>query len=333
MRKPTLLFDEVPCVAIPASVEELDAEGYLISNPDVRRSGMDPRAHFLAHGQAEGREHWINSAEVSRIRAAQLARARFRRAPARVLPNGTLDHLSAALRREFAFPDDPPVYTHPYWPSLIAEFRANPDKLYLDVGAGQQRVYYGNVVNAEIFVNASTDVLCVGEDLPFADASFDGVFAFSVLEHTLRPWQVAAEMLRVLRPGGRLIVEWPFMQGVHGMPHHYYNATPEGHRRMFAGGVEVEHFIVGEGGKPIFGLWWLLATWANGLGAEDAARFRALTVADLLGRPPEQQLAESYCANLSPQAEWMIPSGTTLIGTRKNSSASPVGWLRRWLRR
>lgn len=310
-------FEEVPCVATPTSVAELDEQGYLAANPDVRLAGMDAHAHFAGWGQAEGREQWVNRADVARVRAAKLARARFRRAPARILPGGARDFLSPALREEFGIPEHPPVSGLPYWPSLIADFRANPEKLYLDLGAGLRRVYYSNVVNAEIYDNASADVICVGEDLPFADASLDGVFALAVLEHTLRPWMVAAEICRVLRPGGKVIIDWPFLQPVHGYPHHYYNATPEGNRRMFSDAIDVQHLLVGEGQKPIHALWWLLHNWANGLGAADAERFRALTVADLLARPPEDQAAEPYCANLSPAAELVVTAGTTLIGTRK----------------
>lgn len=40
--------------------------------------------------------------------------------------------------------------------------------------------------------------------LPFPDASFDYVYSHGVLHHCSEPEQAAAEMLRVLRPGGRL---------------------------------------------------------------------------------------------------------------------------------
>lgn len=322
-------FEEVCCVAAPASEAELDPDGYLAANPDLRRAGVDPRTHFAASGRAEGREQWVNRAEVARLRRDKLARVRFRR-PLPPTPDGAAPNfLSPALIAEFAIPEAPPVSGHPYWESLIAEFRANPEKLYLDLGAGLRRTYYGNVVNAEIYANVSTDVVCVGEDLPFADASFDGVFAFAVLEHTVRPWQVAAEICRVLRPGGKLIVDWPFLQAVHGYPHHYYNATPEGTRRMFADKIDIETLIVSEGQQPIYSLWWLLQIWAHGLDPSDAARFRSLTVGELLSRPPEAQVTEPYCANLSQEVRMLIPAGTTLIGHRRPAPAAPPRWRQR----
>lgn len=43
------------------------------------------------------------------------------------------------------------------------------------------------------------------EQLPFADASFDGVLAKDIFEHVQRPGPLAAEAFRVLRPGGVIV--------------------------------------------------------------------------------------------------------------------------------
>ncbi len=48
-----------------------------------------------------------------------------------------------------------------------------------------------------------------GENLPFADASFDVVYSNNVLEHTTSPEEVLSEALRVLKPGGTLYIEVP----------------------------------------------------------------------------------------------------------------------------
>lgn len=45
-----------------------------------------------------------------------------------------------------------------------------------------------------------------GEDLPFGDGSFDGVFLECVLSVAAEPDRVLAEAFRVLRPGGRLVL-------------------------------------------------------------------------------------------------------------------------------
>ena len=49
------------------------------------------------------------------------------------------------------------------------------------------------------------------EILPFQDASFDGVFAARLLLHISDPQPVLNELVRVVRPGGRVVVmDWDF---------------------------------------------------------------------------------------------------------------------------
>ena len=52
-------------------------------------------------------------------------------------------------------------------------------------------------------------VQAVGETLPFADASFDVVFSHEVLEHVRDDQRCAQEMVRVVRPGGRILIFVP----------------------------------------------------------------------------------------------------------------------------
>ena len=59
---------------------------------------------------------------------------------------------------------------------------------------------------------ARTDVAfrqAVVPPLPFADASFDWVITFQVIEHIRRDGEFVREIHRVLRPGGQLIVTTP----------------------------------------------------------------------------------------------------------------------------
>ena len=63
----------------------------------------------------------------------------------------------------------------------------------------------------------------VGENLPFADDSFDVVFSANVLEHTNDPAMVLSEAVRVLRPGGVLQFVFPnyhsYFDGHYGVVH------------------------------------------------------------------------------------------------------------------
>lgn len=76
---------------------------------------------------------------------------------------------------------------------------------------------------------------------PVADASYDTVVSNQMLEHVARPWVVASEMARVLKPGGTCIVTAPFMTPYHAHPHDYYRYTEEGMRALLeSAGLEVE---------------------------------------------------------------------------------------------
>jgi SAM-dependent methyltransferase len=71
-----------------------------------------------------------------------------------------------------------------------------------------------------------------GRRLSYPDAAFDAVFASRVLVHAFDPEEILAEMIRVLRPGGRLLVVEPDRDGSLGsLPHDEVNRLFWKHRR------------------------------------------------------------------------------------------------------
>jgi len=76
------------------------------------------------------------------------------------------------------------------------------------------------------------DLTYDGQRLPFPDASFDTVLNIQVLEHTPRPRALVAEMSRVLKPGGLLILLAPFQFRLHEQPHDYYRYSSFGLRHL-----------------------------------------------------------------------------------------------------
>jgi len=60
-----------------------------------------------------------------------------------------------------------------------------------------------------------------GKHLPFEDGSHDSVFISQVLEHIFEPDEFLAEIHRVLKPAGQLLVTAPFVWDEHEQPHDY----------------------------------------------------------------------------------------------------------------
>jgi SAM-dependent methyltransferase len=311
-------YQELPLLAPVETVESLDPTAYLAANPDVGIAGLDPRDHFERYGMAEGRRQFVNGVPIHLLRAAKLAALSFR--PGVDLTSallGPLDCLPPATRDGFELPEYPPVAVGEYTPEIVALIRANPDRMFLDVGAGLQHTYYSNVVNLEIWHAPSTDVIALAEDMPFADAQFDFVLCLAVLEHTRHPWLAVREMIRVTRPDGVIRVDWPFLQPVHGYPHHYFNATAKGATSLFEELCEIQSCDVHPWQHPMFALHWLLREWRAALPEDEQPGFDQLTISDVLGVPPQAHLANAYCASLPAAAQDVIAAGSTLIARKR----------------
>lgn len=76
-------------------------------------------------------------------------------------------------------------------------------------------------------------VAAIGEELPFADASFDIVMSDNVIDHATRPFAVVDEIIRVLKPGGLLY----FTVNVH---HPFYDIASRAHGAWNALGINIE---------------------------------------------------------------------------------------------
>jgi SAM-dependent methyltransferase len=74
------------------------------------------------------------------------------------------------------------------------------------------------------------------------NGSFDLVYSHQVLEHVRKPWVAAAEILRVLRPGGLGIHTTCAFNPRHGLPAFgdYYRFLPEGLVELFDGATVLE---------------------------------------------------------------------------------------------
>jgi SAM-dependent methyltransferase len=120
---------------------------------------------------------------------------------------------------------------------LIAEQAAKlPPQLHslLDVGGKGKpyaRFFVGRVANHFVLDVApaySVDVVGDARRMPLADASMDVVLITQVLEHIPEPIAVIAEIRRVLKPGGTLLLSVPSIFPQHGSPGDYWRYMPQG---------------------------------------------------------------------------------------------------------
>jgi len=75
-----------------------------------------------------------------------------------------------------------------------------------------------------------------------------------VLEHVADPVVMVKEVHRAVRPGGRVYVEVPFLQGYHPHPTDFHRYTKTGLQRLMRAFTEVE---CGVGGGPSSALAWV----------------------------------------------------------------------------
>lgn len=302
----------------PVTDENFDEEAYAMANPDVVEAAAGDRSriwgHFDVFGRHEGRIQLRKQAlaEVDELRRVKLDRL------GRTLPVVRVDFMGMPLMMATSGDARLPVpyenlSAHEYDDDTARMLQAAPEGLFVDIGAGLRRIYRRNVVNTEIAALPSTDVLCFGDELPFDEGSFDGAICLSVLEHVPDPWHTAKEVLRVVKPGGTVIVDWPFLQPVHGYPHHYFNATEQGARETFERlGCEVRS-TVARHLHPIFALHWFVHEWDTGLTGEERDAFRSMTVAALLSDPPVHHLEAPWSRALAPAKQAVIAAGTRLV--------------------
>ena len=137
----------------------------------------------------------------------------------------------------------------------ISERAGYAHGLVLDVGCGGQpyRKMFSQIefyVGMDLPSNGCVNVYGDGQSLPFFGAVFDTVLCNEVLEHVPEPSQFMAEVGRVLKPGGVLLLTTPQTWGLHHEPHDFYRYTKYGLRYL----AEKNGFIVIEV-FPTCGMW------------------------------------------------------------------------------
>ncbi len=110
----------------------------------------------------------------------------------------------------------------------------------LEVGAGQQPIKkilkpanYKTYKNLDIKNGPQVDIVANIQQTNLAGNSFDTIIAKEVLEHLANPFQAAAEIYRLLKPGGLFIGSTRFIYPYHGLPNDYFRFTKFGLEEIF----------------------------------------------------------------------------------------------------
>jgi SAM-dependent methyltransferase len=133
----------------------------------------------------------------------------------------------------------------------------------LDVGCGKVPLYgayrphvesitcidWSESLHGDSFLDEQVDL---SGPLPFADGSFDTIVLSDVLEHLWSPRDLMAEIRRVIRPGGVVLMNVPFMYWIHERPHDYFRYTRYALERMAEeSGLDVKELSAIGGGLDV----------------------------------------------------------------------------------
>jgi SAM-dependent methyltransferase len=313
----TRIFGEEHCVAFRAFFE---VSRFLTEQV---RSNLSLELELVANGQTlaiqpfQLREQAIKQADTSApSRAAKREwLLNHLTVPAKDDDGPILDFLPSELRNEFQIDGPTALSAHAYdevAKDIIEDVRRAGGKV-LDCGSGLRANVDETVICVEVTPLPTVDVLAVNQRLPFRDGVFDAVLSLNVLEHVTDPFACAAELVRVLKPGGVLYCCIPFLQPEHGYPHHYFNATRSGLRQLFRTKLEPVRIFVPRSGEPVWTLSWFLESYAAELPVEERQRFLNLRLWDLIRAPAQSLLDKNWVKLLSEAGKWELASTTAAV--------------------
>ncbi len=309
-----------------ATPDNFFEQGYILANQDiachVKAGGGGGDAHFRDCGHKEGRFQFIRQYLGDRDR---WNKEKYRRWMAAIDFTESYRFLESRDAFPISFAEthfDIENYDAESknwtWDVFAAEIAQNPDKLYMDVGAGLRNEIFENCLYAEVYPSMTVDILVEpGRPYPLASGSLDGIGCFAVLEHVADPWKLIEEIRRLLKPGGKVFIDWPFLVPVHGYPSHYFNATRHGLELMFSDGFEIHSCATGHWQTPAFTINWIVGKFLNDLPPEKRAVMESMSVRDLASLPPMSQFWQDILADLPDKMISEFAAGNTLVATKR----------------
>jgi SAM-dependent methyltransferase len=149
---------------------------------------------------------------------------------------------------------------------IIKNVVFKPENRILDIGSGLSKgpgrwLWQGNLndvtlVRLDICEGPNIDIVADATNLPVDIGLFDVVVLQAVPEHVEDIYKLFDSVKSVLKCGGVIYVEMPFLQGVHGDPSDYWRCTLNGLNKLTK---PFELVVSGVSGGPLGSLIWLLS--------------------------------------------------------------------------
>jgi SAM-dependent methyltransferase len=147
-----------------------------------------------------------------------------------------IQYLKRIHQRQNFFPSALGLFVNPFYFArkglyhAIYDLSGNLGGKLLDVGCGTKP--YKNLFDVSDYVGLDidsedtrkrgiADFLYDGQQFPFSNHEFDSLVCNQVLEHVFNPDQFFAEINRVLKPGGMVLLTVPFVWDEHEQPFDY----------------------------------------------------------------------------------------------------------------
>ena len=158
-----------------------------------------------------------------------------------------IKRLKSIYRRQMFFPGWLGIFVNPFYfarsglRDAMNELAPILSGRLLDVGCGTKPYRAMFTVDAYIGLDRDSEAsrkLGIadhhydGNTFPFADVSFDSVLCNQVLEHVFNPDEFLKEIVRVLKPGGKLLLTVPFVWDEHEQPYDYARYSSFGLRAL-----------------------------------------------------------------------------------------------------
>ncbi|CAG9172359.1 class I SAM-dependent methyltransferase [Cupriavidus respiraculi] len=192
------------------------------------------------------------------------------------------------------------------------------DGFKLHLGSGNVPCRDAHVLSVDILPTPNADLVAEAEALPFADNSLAWVESDAVFEHLYDPMAAIAEVRRILKPGGAMLIDTAFMQSYHGFPGHYLNMTPQAVETLLVDDFELLESRVPFKDRPSLNIEVSIQRLIDGLPLAHRHELLGMPVSRLLAALRDLNTARTWFDASSEYTNRSLGAGTMVIAAKPN---------------